>query len=232
MIPTILGASTILGGIAAIVFFFERWTQRRRQRKTMQHVWNGDREPKAHAFLVRELGGANSVVAIVPATKHNWHNAGSAVPDEKASTGQAWLSDAQDAGGHVVYGPYEKLSRPGPYRALFRFRIDPETVDARMDALRLDVIQHAGGLRAETRVPAQTASVEYALQGVNFEYLDGGRLEMRVEKLQSCRVWVDFAAVCTSNRKRQVHMVESPTKQAAVVGLNPQAGSSENDASG
>lgn len=208
-----LTTATILGGVAAIMFIVERTLQVRRQRRTMQYVWNADKQPGARALLGGHLADDHGLVAIVPAIAHNWHNAGRNVIDDCSSTGKAWLSDTWDRGGHVVYGPYERLRKPGNYRAMFRLRVDPATLDVAADVLRLDVIQHPGGMRTETNIAGRIAASAYGIHHVDFEYLAGGRIELRVEKLQPSRVWVDFVAVGTqAARKKQAPRSDSPSQ--------------------
>lgn len=187
----VLVIATVLGGIAAIVYFAERWRFRRQLAEGT--LPQPGAPPEIPAVLRTVLNSRQEFIAVFPAAAHEWHNAGSVVPDDEATDGKAWLSDSEDRGGHVVYGPYVRLRRPGRYTGWFRLRFRCPDGDPSREAIRVEVV-HAGTHDARLlRCGANDGA--YDVCSVGFLYQANEKVELRVEKLRQAKVWVDFTAI-------------------------------------
>ena len=131
-----LAIATVLGGLAAILYFIERW---RRPASSVSSLLP-DLPLVVPESLQAAAGAAQDVLGCFPASTHQWHNAG---PAEEASDAKVWLSEFEDPGGHVVYGPYVTLKRAGSYNAWFRLRFEAADGDSPKHTLRLEVT-HGG----------------------------------------------------------------------------------------
>lgn len=164
-----LAIATVLGGLAAILYFIERW----RSPASSVSSLLPDLPLVVRESLQAALGAAQDVLACFPASTHQWHNAGHIVPDEEASDAKAWLSEFEDPRGHVVYGPYVTLKRARSYNAWFRLRFEAADGDSPKHTLRLEVTH--GGRHDVHLVDSQDNDGRYRLYKIGFLYLEIGR---------------------------------------------------------
>jgi len=119
------------------------------------------------------------------------HRVGYREEDRNASNGTAWVAPLSRM-THVIYGPYEELSKPGSYAAFFKMKIDQKFYS--MDAiLTLDVsnLNPRSIYAFQFREPNK-----YQLFGVAFKYAGGYQLEYRAYALGlGPKVWIDYVAV-------------------------------------
>jgi len=190
----ILGIATILGGIAALAYFLERWKRGKVGAEALPQPGPLAIDKNVRQFLEQAGARTQEIIGFFPTHGHQWHNAGIIVPDDEASQGLAWLSDFQHRGGHVVYGPYAILRREGSYFAWFRLRFYLTDEDPLSETVRLDVTH--GGIQEALLLRASDNDGRYRLYRIDFSYKANERIELRVEKLRPSKVWVDFTAIC------------------------------------
>ncbi len=146
--------------------------------------------------LLEAARGA-AALGFYPAAFHDWHSAGRAVMDQQASPGRAWLSAVGDPGGHVVYGPYAILRQDGPHLAWFRLRFHCPPTDDDAEVLRIEAV--IDGVPYPRLFRVRDNAGAYQLYDVPFSYQRGQRIELRVEKLKVCDIWVDYTAITSAH---------------------------------
>ncbi|MBI2859564.1 MAG: hypothetical protein HYX90_10840 [Chloroflexi bacterium] len=122
------------------------------------------------------------------------HKFGSAVIDSDALAGEAWKANLSLTRGHIIFGPYDTLPKPGKYRVLFKIKLSHNSFGEE-PALTLDIPGYAYADRhvypAEFKKPKA-----YQFFSLDFDYEGKGKLEYRIYNMTlRGTVWVDYIAV-------------------------------------
>lgn len=126
------------------------------------------------------------------------HATGISVKDRDAENHTSWhVGASMPCPIHIMYGPYQSLPKQGPYKAIFRIKIDDNSNIK--EILHIDVISNSNPLlntHSSLRGIHFKCPNKYQLFGVEFNYLNEPDVEYRVIKLsQERQVWVDYVAI-------------------------------------
>jgi len=126
-----------------------------------------------------------------------FHQFGYETEDGDASNRKAWCADLGERRWHIIFGPYEPLGQAGEYIALFKIKIDDNSLPNPM--LLLDV---SGGTTMlvwggrSIRGTDFNAPMRYRLFGLKFKCQGTEATEYRaLNFVQRGNIWIDYVAV-------------------------------------
>lgn len=123
------------------------------------------------------------------------HRFGYEVEDKSASNNKAWFADLSEQSHHVIYGPYEALEEEGDYIALFRIKINDNSLKDPL--LLLDVVGATYKVKRIVRGIDFNQPHLYQLFGLKFKVEQPlPIMEYRIFNIRKWgKIWVDYIAI-------------------------------------